>query len=199
MKRREILKAGVAAAAAATSGLVGAKAAAQQVANRDWPSGLEGLEAVGEAVLPASLGEDGRREALISFLGWIRDHQAGRELEHGYGHTRVATSKPAPVEKYAAQLQALDEGAKRIHGRAFAALEVDARRKLIVDAFRVSKIEALPGELEGAHVAADLMSHYFGSSEANDLCYEAGIGRDSCRSLNGSEERPEPLARGLTR
>jgi len=39
------------------------------------------------------------------------------------------------------------------------------------------------------------MSHYFASIEANDLCYEAEIGRDSCRSLLGSGARPEPLVR----
>ena len=40
---------------------------------------------------------------------------------------------------------------------------------------------------------SDLLAFFFRSSEANDLCYGAAIGRDHCRGLPGSEEAPAPL------
>jgi hypothetical protein len=40
------------------------------------------------------------------------------------------------------------------------------------------------------------MAFYFNSSEANDLAYRAAIGRDTCRGLTGSENRPAPMTTG---
>jgi hypothetical protein len=194
MKRRELLKLGATAAALATT-RVAAQESSPAVVPASVPRGLEGLPPVAEAVLPAEIGTAGQKEALEAFLGWIRDHDAGRYLEHGYGHTRVEKSRPAPVDKYPAQLQALETAARARHGKGFGSLDLGARRALLGEAFAALKISALGGRPTGAHVAADLMSHYFSSIEANDLCYEAEIGRDSCRSLKGSEERPEPLAK----
>jgi hypothetical protein len=48
----------------------------------------------------------------------------------------------------------------------------------------------LPRTPDGKHVASDLMAFYFNSSEANDLCYRAHIGRDECRGLAGSDREP---------
>ena len=186
MKRREVLRLGAAAAAVATSG----------VNAQESSGGLEGLWPVAQAVLPASIGADGHREALAAFTAWIRDHDAGRYLDHGYGHTRVAKTVAAPTASYNAQLQALEAAARRQHGKAFGALDLVARRALIAEAFAALKIDSTEGRPSGKHVAADLMSHYFSSAEANDVCYEAEIGRDSCRALEGSGLRPEPLAKG---
>jgi hypothetical protein len=52
----------------------------------------------------------------------------------------------------------------------------------------------LPQSPNGAHIAADLLSFYFTSSDANDLCYQARIARDACRGLDGSDRPPAPLA-----
>ena len=41
------------------------------------------------------------------------------------------------------------------------------------------------------------MSHYFNSPAANDLAYRRAIGRDACRELSGSDERP-PVHSGTT-
>ena len=49
------------------------------------------------------------------------------------------------------------------------------------------------GRPDGGHVATDLMAFYFNSIDANDLAYRARIGRDTCRGLEGSENRPAPL------
>ena len=195
MKRRDLLKLGAAATALAATGVSAQESSAPALAVDFLPRGLEGLGPMAEAVLPAELGASGQREALTAFMAWIRDHEAGRYLEHGYGHTRVAKTAAAPVGKYPTQLQALDAAARRHHGKAFGALDFAARRGLIAAEFVALKIDSVDGPPSGGHVAADLMSHYFSSIEANDLCYEAEIGRDSCRSLEGSSERPEPLAR----
>jgi hypothetical protein len=59
-----------------------------------------------------------------------------------------------------------------------------------------AKIERLPARPDGGHVATDLMAFYFNSLEANDLAYGLAIGRDTCRGLEGSQNRPAPLAGG---
>jgi hypothetical protein len=193
MRRRDLLKLGATAAVFASSGLSAQESPAPVL---DFlPRGLGALWPVAEAVLPTEIGAAGQKQALAAFVTWIHDHDAGRYLEHGYGHTRVAKSTAAPLETYRAQLQALGAAARRKHGKGFGALDLAARRALLVEVFAALKIEELDERPSGRHVATDLMSHYFGSIEANDLCYEAEIGRDSCRSLAGSGERPEPLAK----
>lgn len=193
MERRDLLKLGATAAVAAASGLSAQESPSPAL---DFlPRELAGLWPVARAVLPAEIGAAGQQQALAAFVAWIHDHGAGRYLEHGYGHTRVAKSTPAPMEQYGAQLQSLDAAARRLHGKGFGALDLAARRALLVEALAALKVDGLGERPSGRHVATDLMSHYFGSIEANDLCYEAEIGRDSCRSLAGSGERPEPLAK----
>ena len=195
MKRRDLLKFGATAAVFATTGL-SAQESPAPAPNLDFlPRGLGTLWPVAQAVLPKEIGAAGQREALAAFVTWIHDHDAGRYLEHGYGHTRVAKSVAAPVEKYRAQLQLLGAAARRRHRKGFGALDLAARRALLLEAVAAQKIDGLDQRPSGRHVATDLMSHYFGSIEANDLCYEAEIGRDSCRSLAGSGEPPEPLAK----
>jgi len=194
MKRRDLLKLGATVAGLAATG-VAAQEPSPAIALDFLPRGFQGLWPVAQAVLPAEIGAAGQKEALVAFMAWIHDHDAGRYLEHGYGHTRIAKSTAAPVEMYKAQLQALGAAARRKHGKGFGALDLAARRALMVEAFAALKVDGLGERPSGRHVAADLMSHYFGSIEASDLCYEAEIGRDSCRSLAGSGERPEPLAK----
>jgi hypothetical protein len=54
-------------------------------------------------------------------------------------------------------------------------------------------LDYLPAAPNGQNVVADLMAFFFHSSEANDLCYRATIGREDCRSLRGSDKAPEAL------
>ena len=60
----------------------------------------------------------------------------------------------------------------------------------VAAALEQAKVTQLPQTPDGKHVASDLMTFYFRSSEANDLCYRAHIGRDECRGLAGSEQEP---------
>jgi hypothetical protein len=61
-------------------------------------------------------------------------------------------------------------------------------------ALEKTKLIDLPRTPDGRHVAADLMAFYFRSSDGNDLCYRAAIGRDQCRGLKGSDNPPAMLA-----
>jgi hypothetical protein len=55
--------------------------------------------------------------------------------------------------------------------------------------------ESLPSPLAAKHVALALLSHFYDSSAATDLCYESQIGRQQCRPLAAQAEKPTPLAR----
>jgi hypothetical protein len=133
---------------------------------------------------------------VAAFLRWVRNYKEGVDTDHGYGHTRVRTTGPSPARNYPAQLAALDAAA-RAHGtsNSFAAAPLPVRRSLIESALQDARIQRLPRRPTGAHVAADLLGHYFGSAVAEDVCYRAAIGRDTCRGLPGSERPPAPLER----
>jgi hypothetical protein len=150
------------------------------------------LLALAEVVLPSELGARGRAAVVDGFVRWIRGYRAGAEMDHGYGFTRLRTTPASPAGGYPAHLNALDRAA-RAHGRAFASLPLDERRAIVERALIDAKIERLLPRPSGSHVAVDLMAFYFNSSDANDLCYRAAIGRDACRGLRGSEEPPEQL------
>lgn len=146
-----------------------------------------------EVTLPSELGEEGRRAAVSAFLRWIRSYKEGADTDHGYGNTRIRATGPSPARNYPAQLTALDEAARRAQAASFAQASPDVRRTIVTTALTEARIERLPARPTGAHIAADLMGHYFTSPAALDLCYRAAIGRDACRGLPGSEERPAPL------
>ena len=146
---------------------------------------------IAEVVLPTEIGADGRARVVRSFIGWLQGYHGGADMDHGYGFTRLRRTPASPVAKYFPQFAALDQraGAER-----FAALSVDARRVILEEAIAAAKIDRLPGRPDGGHVATDLMAFYFNSAEAQDLAYRAAIGRDSCRGLEGSQERPKGIS-----
>jgi hypothetical protein len=150
------------------------------------------LRDVAETVLPSAIGRKGQDEAVDNFLRWIRDYQEGVALSHGYGEPRLVKSGPSPAPGYAAQLSALQAAAKASGGR-FGALPLEERRALLDEAFKAAGIRNLPGRPDGKHVIADLMAHYFRSSAANDLCYNARIGRNTYRAIRVTTVRPAPL------
>jgi hypothetical protein len=132
----------------------------------------EALRAVAKVVLPSELGPAGLEKTVAAFERWVREYRPGAEMDHGYGFTRLRSKPPSPAAVYLQQLRALGP-----NGDVAAALEQ-------------AKVTQLPQTPDGKHVASDLMTFYFRSSEANDLCYRAHIGRDECRGLAGSEKEP---------
>lgn len=149
------------------------------------------LAAIAEVVLPS---EADRAAAVTAFTAWIAHYKEGADTDHGYGNTRVRSTGPSPARNYPAQIAALDAAAKRAGAVGFAAATLDQRRAIVEVAITEAKIERLPVRPSGAHIAADLMGLYFNSPAASDLCYRAAIGRDACRGLAGSENKPAPLA-----
>jgi hypothetical protein len=152
------------------------------------------LRDVAATVLPSALGRKGQDEAVDNFLRWIREYQAGVPLSHGYGEPRLVKSGPSPAPRYTAQIAALQAAAKAKGGR-FGALTLADRRALLEEAFNAAEVRNLPGRPDGKHVVADLMAHYFRSSGANDLCYNARIGRNTYRAIRVTTVRPQPLNR----
>jgi hypothetical protein len=152
------------------------------------------LAAIAETVLPA---EADRKAAVAAFTNWIANYKEGADTDHGYGNTRVRSTGPSPARNYAGQLAALDAAAKAKGAAGFPAATLDQRRAVVEAAIADAKVERLSARPTGAHIVTDLMGHYFNSPAAQDLCYRAAIGRDSCRGLPGSERKPAPLASRL--
>jgi hypothetical protein len=150
------------------------------------------LVAIAEVVLPS---EADRPAAVAAFVKWIAEYKEGADTDHGYGNTRVRSTGPSPARNYPAQIAALDTAAKAVGAAGFAAATLDRRRAIVEAAIGDAKVERLPARPTGALIAADLMGHYFNSPAALDLCYRAGIGRDACRGLAGSERKPAPRGR----
>jgi hypothetical protein len=186
MKRRQAIKSLIASAAAMPLMRVELRAdeiPAEQVTI---------LRDVAATVLPASIRSKGQNDAVDNFLRWIRDYQEGVALSHGYGEPRLVKSGPSPAANYTRQLIALQQAAQSRGGR-FGALPIETRRDLLDAAFKDADVRNLPGRPDGRHVIADLMAHYFRSSEANDLCYNARIGRNTYRAIRVTTLRPAPL------
>ena len=188
MKRREALQ--TLATAAAALPLLRVPLEAQELTADQ----VFVLRDVAATVLPSAIGGKGRDEAVDGFLRWIRDYQEGVPLSHGYGEPRLVKSGPTPARGYGAQLAALQAAAKSRGGR-FGALPLDERRLLLDEAFKAAGVQNLPQRPDGKHVVTDLMAHYFRSSAANDLCYNARIGRNTYRAIRVTTVRPAPLNR----
>jgi hypothetical protein len=156
------------------------------------------LRDVAGTVLPSSIGATGHNEAVDNFLRWIREYKEGIALSHGYGEPRLVKSGPSPAPGYSKQIIALQQAAQARGGR-FGALPLEVRRELLDAAFKAADVRSLPGRPDGKHVVADLMAHYFRSSAANDLCYNARIGRNTYRAIRVTTVRPQPLNGGRGR
>jgi hypothetical protein len=145
------------------------------------------LAAIAEVTLPS---ESNRRAAVAAFVKWHADYKENADTDHGYGNTRLRRTGPRPDRNYAAQIAALESAARAAGAASFASASLEQRRAILQTAIAEAKVERLSPRPTGAHIATDMMGFYFGSSEANDLCYRAAIRRDQCRGLFGSERPP---------
>jgi hypothetical protein len=153
------------------------------------------LEALGEAVLPSELGRAGTIAAVSDFQRWIAGYREGAELLHGYGTSKLEHAGPTPATTWAAQLDALDQTARREGARSFAALPVEGRRALVRAELEALHVTRIPPVGRAPHVALALLAHWYATADATDRCYEAQVGRQTCRPLATSARRPLPLAR----
>jgi hypothetical protein len=150
------------------------------------------LRDIAATVLPSAIGRKGQDEAVDNFLRWIREYKEGVALSHGYGEPRLVKSGPSPAPGYS-KADHRTAAVRQARGGRFGALPIDVRRELLDAAFKAADIRNLPGRPDGKHVVADLMTHYFRSSGANDLCYNARIGRNTYRAIRVTTVRPQPL------
>ncbi len=150
------------------------------------------LRSVATVVLPTSLESAGAAEVAEKFVQWVREYRSGIPYRHGYGNPSLRRTPPFPIDAYVRQLEALEQAAKE-QGRPFDRLAPAAQRAVVESALDKTEGNDLPDRPTGEHVITDLMGFYFRSSEANDLCYRADIGRYKCRPLARTTERPRPF------
>ncbi len=152
------------------------------------------LDALGDAVLPAALGADGVARAIAEFQRWMDGYEPGAEANHGYGTGRIEQLPADPRPRWRSQLTALDTDARR-NGASFSALPRERRQALVRAALQNERGDALPNPLLARHVALALLAHFYDSSAATDLCYDAQIGRQQCRPLSAQRQQPVALGR----
>ena len=152
------------------------------------------LRALGAAILPSELGVAGTTAAVDAFQHWISGYREHQELLHGYGTSALSYSGPTPATHWAAQLAALNRGARSKGSGSFALLTLDQRRTMVRAELDGLRITSMPAVGNAPHVAVALLSHWYGSTNATDRCYRAFIGKMQCRPLSASPRAPLPLA-----
>jgi len=150
------------------------------------------LDALAEVVLPSALGNAGVRRAAAAFREWGTGYRENAELNHGYGTSRLRSSGPTPLTRWTQQLDALDSAARAEHKKPFRDLSLTDRVALVRQALEGQRVDRMPAVGEATHVAIALLSHFYESPTATDLCYQAQIGRSTCRRLADSSRKPLP-------
>jgi hypothetical protein len=153
------------------------------------------LDALGEAVLPSSLGRAGISAEVAAFRDWGAGYHENAELNHGYGTSRLRSTGPTPMTRWSTQLDALDAAARTKHKQSFRETTIAQRQELVRVALQGERLDRMPAARDANHVAIALLAHFFDSSAANDLCYEAKIGKATCRPLGASGRKPLPMIR----
>jgi hypothetical protein len=151
------------------------------------------LDALAEAILPSALGRAGIAKEVAAFREWGAGYREGAEVNHGYGTSRLRSLGPTPLTKWTTQLDELDARAQAKHRRNFRDLPVADRVALVRTALEGQRMDRMPGIADASHVSLALLAHFYDSSAANDLCYEAKIGKATCRPLADSARKPLPL------
>jgi hypothetical protein len=153
------------------------------------------MDALAQCVLPSELSVAAIRRAADEFREWMRGYREGAELNHGYGTSRLRFAGPTPATRWMRQLDDLDARAKAARGQRFAELAVTDRAALVRDVLSAERLDRMPSVGDATHVAVALLAHFYESSEAADLCYQAQIGAQTCRPLAALPRKPLPLAK----
>lgn len=152
------------------------------------------VDAIGEVVLPTSLGAGGRARAVAAFATWLEEYKAGVPMSYGYGNDlKYDVVPPSPLLRYPAQFARLQTLSKA-KGAGFQGLSPADRRAVLEEALREAEVSGLPDRPDGRHVASDLLSHFYSSGEGNDFLFNAAIRESDCRGLGSSADRPASRA-----
>jgi hypothetical protein len=151
------------------------------------------LDALAAAILPSELGRAGLARATRDFRDWGANYHESAELVHGYGTSRLRSTGPTPLTRWTTQLDELEAQSRSTHQRRFSELTVAQRSDLVRAALQGQRLDRMPPVVDASHVAVALLSHFYDSSAANDLCYGAQIGRQTCRPLSASSRKPLPV------
>ena len=138
------------------------------------PSDRELLLALAKRILPDELTDTELKTTIEKFERWVSNYRAGAEENHGYGTGRIDVLPADPWPKWRMQLRAL----------------TPAQVQNIEQVPEIAQARSLGSPLAAPHVALALLSWFYASPEANDLCYRARIARDSCRPLNDNPKKP---------
>lgn len=165
------------------------------------------LDALADVVLPTELGAQGISAEAAAFRDWGTNYREGAELVHGYGTSRLRSTGPTPLTRWTTQLDDLERAARSRYQRPFyelpAAQRIDLVRAAVAtlpDANRGAQpSDRMPTVVGARHVALALLAHFFDSSTATDLCYNAHIGRSTCRPLAAQARKPLPLIKVMER
>ena len=152
--------------------------------------------ALGRAVLPSELDAAGIDRVVGEFQQWLDEYEAEAELNHGYGTGEIEHTPADPTPRWQAQLEALSAEAQRRSSVWFIELDTDAQRDIIRQHIADDRIDRLPREYRARHVAVGLLAYFYSTPEATDLCYRAAIGKNNCRPLRKSRDKPISLERG---
>lgn len=152
------------------------------------------LDALAEVVLPSvALGKTALAKEVESFRKWGAEYREGAEANHGYGTSRLRTLGPTPMTRWSTQLDDLDAQAKAKHQKAFREISPAERGDLVRAALQGQRLDRMPNVADASHVALAVLAHFYGSSDANDLCYESKIGQQTCRPLAQQARKPLPM------
>ncbi len=160
---------------------------------QDGPIQHASIQDVALVVLPESLGPKRISEVAAAFEKWILDYHAGADAGYGYGYTRPRVLGPNPSMHYQDQLKQLDAAAAA-KGGGFAGLSTQDNRAIVESALAEAGVVSISNRPDGKHVATDLMSYFYSSSDGIDFCYNAAIRQADCRGLASSGKRPASLS-----
>ena len=198
--RRGFLKLAGAVAATAAASTVGCAPGSETESRTAVASGKRAtgfdrplLNALGEVMLPASLGAASRTAAVDAFVAWVDGYDPVAEEQHGYGYAEIRYLPADPAPGWRAQLDGLDALARRMRQRPFVELDAAARQDVVTTALAPVRDVNLPDPLGASHIAVALVAHWAGSPAASDLAMGVSVGTGTCRPLDGATAKPLPI------
>jgi len=151
------------------------------------------LDALAAAVLPSEIGRAGSARVAREFRDWGAKYRESAELVHGYGTSRLRATGPTPLTRWTTQLDELEAQAQSKHQQRFRDLTVAQRNDLVRATLAGQRLDRMPPVADANHVTIALLAYFYDSPAATDLCYQAQIGKQTCRPLSAQARKPLPL------